>query len=236
MWRTPRRSSVVATGHHIKICTLNRQPKASENGRRIHTLQDHNMELPSTDRKISLRYKARRYDTMREMAIADRCTPSWQKIVLAVLVVTMISQRAETSLNSPQAKQGVANDSFQRSSTVVDMTSKLGPQPWTVFLEGGSPWTTTRLGNATQELEYSETKGAETKGIERLEYVFDPNCEPMYDWQMSFHPTCNEFHATNLADVLAAKQAELLGKGWWRQGWKVTYPFRATNIIWKTSL
>jgi serine/threonine protein kinase len=70
--------------------------------------------------------------------------------------------------------------------------------------------------------------------------IFDPNCEYMYDWQTTFHPTCNEFHATNLADVLVDNRAELLGNGGWRQGWKMTYPrmntAASTNAIWKTSL
>jgi hypothetical protein len=104
------------------------------------------------------------------------------------------------------------------------MSRQLGPHPRAVFLDG-SPWTTRLVGNNTTT----------TQVVEMYPLMKDPSCEYMHDWQTTFHPTCNEFHATNLADVFADKRAELLGEGWWRQGWKMTYPRTATNAILKTS-
>jgi hypothetical protein len=139
----------------------------------------------------------------------------------------------------------VAKDALSVQNNVGEvvtvMSRQLGPHPRAVFLDG-SPWTTRLVGNnttTTQVVEmYPLMKGARASGREFFtsgRSILDPSCEYMHDWQTTFHPTCNEFHATNLADVFADKRAELLGEGWWRQGWKMTYPRTATNAILKTS-
>jgi hypothetical protein len=203
------------------------EPKASDNG----LTHLNSMESSSIDRESSFRIKTRLYGTSWE--VDRRCMQScWRKFFLVVLVVTVISQWAEMPFVSPQAEHVAAKDSFQRNGAgVTTLSRQLGPNPWTVFLEG-SPW----INKATQTVVlYPLMKGDRSREKNSTRRIFDPNCEYIYDWQMTFHPTCNEFHATNLADVLVDKRAELLGEGWWRQGWKMTNPRTATNAIWKTS-
>lgn len=48
----------------------------------------------------------------------------------------------------------------------------------------------------------------------------DPHCEPMYDWQSTFYPVCNEVHGWSLQQELVDERMGILSsKGFWRDAW-----------------
>jgi hypothetical protein len=61
------------------------------------------------------------------------------------------------------------------------------------------------------------------------------DCKLIWDWQKTFHPSCNDFHATNLIDAAVNNGLKMLGFGTFRQGVKVTHPHIDTQIVWKVS-
>jgi hypothetical protein len=57
------------------------------------------------------------------------------------------------------------------------------------------------------------------------------DCKLIWDWQKTFHPSCNDFHATNLIDAAVNNGLKMLGFGTFRQGVKVTHPHIDTQIV-----
>jgi hypothetical protein len=50
----------------------------------------------------------------------------------------------------------------------------------------------------------------------------DDKCVPMADWQSTFYPTCNEFHAFDTSEALSDRNFWMLSnKGYWRYAWEV---------------
>ena len=53
-------------------------------------------------------------------------------------------------------------------------------------------------------------------------HEYDDQCRPMADWQSTFYPTCNEFHAHDASDALVERDLWLLSKkGYWRYAWEM---------------
>jgi hypothetical protein len=66
---------------------------------------------------------------------------------------------------------------------------------------------------------------------------FDPHCKPMAEWQSTYHPVCNEVHASSLRENLVGQShSKLLGSGYWRSAWRVKedYSNGGATIVWKT--
>jgi hypothetical protein len=108
-------------------------------------------------------------------------------------------------------------------------------QPRVTFLQG-SPWTSSPR-NTTRVLKDSETKGYSAytgranKGVPR----HLKNCELTWDWQKTSHPSCNDFHDTNLEEGFAANRLKMLGQGAYRLGFRLTHPHNDTQVVWKLS-
>lgn len=50
----------------------------------------------------------------------------------------------------------------------------------------------------------------------------DPNCEPMAEWQTTYHPTCSMFHETDVSPAIQTEDLSLLSsKGNWRLAWEL---------------
>jgi hypothetical protein len=72
---------------------------------------------------------------------------------------------------------------------------------------------------------------------------FDPHCKPMAEWQSTYHPVCNEVHASPLHENLAGQShSKLLGSGDWRSAWRIKEDYSNDNnvtnggatVVWKT--
>jgi hypothetical protein len=118
-------------------------------------------------------------------------------------------------------------------------TEQARGKPRTVFLQG-SPWTRSSV-NRAHVLRDSETKGdaayrftSTTTTIWKFGRLVQ-DCKFIGDWQKSFHPSCNDFHDTNLVEASVDNGLKMLGFGNRRQGMKVTHPHNATQIVWKVS-
>jgi hypothetical protein len=70
----------------------------------------------------------------------------------------------------------------------------------------------------------------------------DPNCEPIDpSWQSTFHPICNDMHASSMMDNLKEESLTLLSaKGFWRLAWKQQDNYNKHDVhrnkttVWKT--
>lgn len=66
-------------------------------------------------------------------------------------------------------------------------------------------------------------------------HEFDPHCVPMDDWQNTFHPVCNDMHASGIVDNLMDQSLSLLSaKGYWRHAWRHDNNATNTTTVWKT--
>jgi hypothetical protein len=68
------------------------------------------------------------------------------------------------------------------------------------------------------------------------QHELDPHCEPMADWQTTFHPICNELHGTAMADSFVDDDFQLLSsKGFWRHAWQMDNEGEQNiTTVWKT--
>jgi hypothetical protein len=86
---------------------------------------------------------------------------------------------------------------------------------------------------------FDQQDSADT-GMQRRNTGFmklDPHCKPMAEWQSTYHPVCNEVHASPLQENLAGQShSKLLGSGDWRSAWRIKedYSNGGATIVWKT--
>jgi hypothetical protein len=147
--------------------------------------------------------------------------------------VTITSQMRKEQVNvSSSGKTSAAP-----SSLVFKEQARV--QPRTVFLQG-SPWTRSPV-SVAYVLKGSETKGdaayrhtSTATTIKKFGRLIK-DCKFIGDWQKSFHPSCNDFHDTNLVDTSVDNGLKMLGNGKFRQGMKVTHPHNNTQTVWKVS-
>jgi hypothetical protein len=149
-----------------------------------------------------------------------------------------------SSTRKEQVKTGRLSSSAKTSevaSTVqmrVNVTTKLSRElgrmrPRILFLEG-SPWTTNHTAKTLHVLYNSEMKG-DAAYKKPMVTKRAQNCVPLQDWQATFRPACNVFHATSLEDSIADNRLQMLGRGTYRVGLKITHRHNDTPAVWKTS-
>jgi hypothetical protein len=127
------------------------------------------------------------------------------------------------------------NDEYYHSSRVE-----------TVFLDGQpfAPKLRTLYGNipefthATQSRPYTDSTGFDGIMKNRIfpQHENDDQCVPMADWQSTFYPTCNEFHAFDAPEALLERDLWMISvKGYWRHAWEVVENRRRkwTEKSWK---
>jgi hypothetical protein len=98
----------------------------------------------------------------------------------------------------------------------------------TVFLDG-EPFaaklrTHYRTTDVTQTYPYTDSSDFEGIMERRIfpQHDHDDKCVPMSDWQSTFYPTCNEFHAFNAPEALVDRDLWMISdKGYWRYAWEV---------------
>ena len=76
----------------------------------------------------------------------------------------------------------------------------------------------TEFSDNTQLYGVLDSADPELKGMEIREPYTQGECQPIADWQTTFHPSCNGMHEYDLSDV--NEKATLFGKnGFWRNAW-----------------
>jgi hypothetical protein len=130
--------------------------------------------------------------------------------------ITINSQMRKVQVNVSSSGKTLAAPSSHVSKEQARV------QPRTVFLQG-SPWTRSPV-SVAYVLRGSETKGdaayrhtSTTTAIKRFGRLIK-DCKFIGDWQKSFHPSCNDFHDTNLVDASVDNGLKMLGNGNVRQG------------------
>ena len=127
-----------------------------------------------------------------------------------------------------------------RTLPVVITTTESSPSHYhhkrveTIFLEGTPfaakvPRTLYRqvpeFTDVTQTYDYTDSSDHEGTMERRIFPIHenDDMCVPMApEWQSTFYPTCNEFHAYDAAEALKQQDLWLLSKkGYWRYAWEV---------------
>ena len=78
--------------------------------------------------------------------------------------------------------------------------------------------------DVTQTYPYTDSSDFEGIMERRVfpQHDHDDNCVPMSDWQSTFYPTCNEFHAFDASRALVDRDLWIISdKGYWRYAWEV---------------
>jgi hypothetical protein len=102
----------------------------------------------------------------------------------------------------------------------------------TVFLDG-EPFTAKlrtlyrdipEFTDVTQSYPYTDSSDFDGIMDRRIfpQHDHDDTCVPMSDWQSTFYPTCNEFHAFDAQEALEDRDMWMISeKGYWRYAWEV---------------
>jgi hypothetical protein len=102
----------------------------------------------------------------------------------------------------------------------------------TVFLDG-QPFdaklrtlyrTTPEFTDVTQSYPYMDSTDYEGIMERRIfpQHDLDDKCVPMADWQSTFYPTCNEFHAFDAPEAILDRDLWMISnKGYWRHAWEI---------------
>jgi hypothetical protein len=109
---------------------------------------------------------------------------------------------------------------------------RLSSRVETVFLDG-EPFTAKlrtlyrnipEFTDITQTYPYTDSSDFEGIMERRIfpQHDHDDKCVPMSDWQSTFYPTCNEFHAFDAPEALVDRDLWMISdKGYWRYAWEV---------------
>jgi hypothetical protein len=200
-------------------------------------------EMPA-DAKVLTQHLVQRQDILKENT--NSSSPSSKETETerppslrhpATTTSWMRKEQATAERSSMKTNVNVTS-SGKRLEAPFSHVSKEEPaqvQPRTFFLQG-PPWTRSPR-SMTHVLEGSEMKGdvAYTTAATKKKSGRFEDCEVIWDWQKTFHPSCNEFHATSLVDASVDNELKMLGFGTFRQGLKVTHPHNDTQIVWKVS-
>ena len=97
----------------------------------------------------------------------------------------------------------------------------------TVFLDGepfSAKLRTLHRYNAVTKSPYTDSPDFEGITERRIfpQHDNDNKCVPMSDWQSTFYPTCNDFHALDASRALVDRDLWMISdKGYWRYAWEV---------------
>jgi serine/threonine protein kinase len=78
--------------------------------------------------------------------------------------------------------------------------------------------------DVTQSYPYTDSTDYEGIMERRMfpQHDHDDECVPMADWQSTFYPTCNEFHAVDAPEALLDRNLWMISNnGYWRYAWEV---------------
>jgi hypothetical protein len=164
-----------------------------------------------------------------------RSTPSLKVFMALVITTSAIASISKIFRARGGSSFRVYGVSATKSETRI---------PGTIFLEGshGNAQYIKEQEKDGREPEHQGSPGNDQKMKDKdgrkpePHFELDKHCEPIADWQTTFYPNCNEFHAIFLGDVLVEDQARMLGRGHWRRAWELIEPVTDTSAVFKTTL